>query len=306
MLIQSQSLTARPPRNEAKFFGRLFPSGILRCPFPPWYRSLKMMATAIAYTRLGFAIAADGRQRWEHAPTRDRSTREAESNTVQKVFEIAGKQAVLAYVVRGHVANRDRSFDLGVELKNQIALLRDKHFRNCRQFLEALSVKLERYIETAKEDGRIEEYAAAELSFVGYFDGEPCWIDIQFRPFRDPMTGSHWAAASRDLYPGLCIASGSQLVREMISQGDPRFAQFWKPFEGELSLQEAADFARGYIEACCSPLARELDPDCSGIGGHIHVATVSPTDRSLAVPRWLGFKKRALPTGGFRWLTPPS
>jgi len=44
--------------------------------------------------------------------------------------------------------------------------------------------------------------------------------------------------------------------------------------------------AKGYIEACCSPVAVEFDGECEMFGGHIHVATITPQK-------------------GFRWIIAP-
>jgi hypothetical protein len=68
--------------------------------------------------------------------------------------------------------------------------------------------------------------------------------------------------------------------------GSP-FANFVKDLGPNPSLKDAEQYVRGYIEACSSPLALELDEAiCKGIGGHIHVATITPSD-------------------GFRWVVPP-
>jgi hypothetical protein len=76
------------------------------------------------------------------------------------------------------------------------------------------------------------------------------------------------------------------VIRDLIAQDHPEFSGFCKPFKHETSLQGAAYFAKGYIEACSSPLALKFDPTCEELGGHIHVATITPQD-------------------GFRWVIPP-
>src|ERR1700680_478732 len=85
-----------------------------------WFNAIRMTATATIYTPFGFAIAADGLQRWGHQPTRDISIIKNEGDTVQKIFEIEQKCVALAYLLRGDIANRDRSFDLGSELRSQL------------------------------------------------------------------------------------------------------------------------------------------------------------------------------------------
>jgi hypothetical protein len=52
------------------------------------------------------------------------------------------------------------------------------------------------------------------------------------------------------------------------------------------NLREAERYVKGYIEACSSAKALEMDPEiCKKIGGHIHIAEITPD--------------------GFRWRVPP-
>src|ERR1700688_444436 len=263
-----------------------------------------MTAPAICYTPCGFALAAEGRQLWQHGPTRNRSVHELESDSVQKIFEMETKQAVFAYTLVGDIASRDRSFDLDVELRNELAVLRGERFSTGPLFIEALSIKLENAIERAKRERRIEDYPASEISFLGYFNGDPCWRNIRLSRYGERMVRQ---VTPQELYPGLFFATGSPLIGKLICCGDQRFAQYARPPKGDLTLQEAAVLVRGYIEACCSPLALELDPEnCRHIGGHIHVATVTPLGGSLIsrIRNWLGpSAHRQAP--GFHWLEPP-
>jgi len=57
---------------------------------------------------------------------------------------------------------------------------------------------------------------------------------------------------------------------------DPRFSAFVLERGQSPSLETATQFARGYIEACSSPLGLEVDAlICKGIGGHLHMATIT-------------------------------
>jgi hypothetical protein len=68
--------------------------------------------------------------------------------------------------------------------------------------------------------------------------------------------------------------SGSLPNRDLIVLNDPTFAPFCTRFDYEKSLEDAAGFVNGYIEACCSRAALSVDPSCEELGRHIHVATV--------------------------------
>ena len=76
-----------------------------------------MTATAHFYTRNGFAVAVDGRQRWTHAPSRDAFIQSLESDCTQKLFEIVREHMTLCYTVKGDIASEDRAFDITTVLK---------------------------------------------------------------------------------------------------------------------------------------------------------------------------------------------
>ena len=246
-----------------------------------------MTATATLYTPFGFAVAADGFQRWGHEPTRDRSVIEDESGSIRKIFEIKQEHVTLAYLLRGDIANRDRSFDLSWELGSLIASIGAAAFADCHQFVQALAKKLEDTILIAQADHRLDDdLPASEITFVGYFKDHPCWIDASFFRSRNPRTGSVFAVVPININPGFCFVSGSLLIRDLIQQNDHRFAPYCLRFDPTRSLEDAAGFFNGYIEACCSRAALFVDPECEGLGGHIHVATVAPEN-------------------GFQWVVPP-
>ncbi|MGA7220021.1 MAG: hypothetical protein WBX38_17025 [Candidatus Sulfotelmatobacter sp.] len=260
-----------------------------------------MTAIAIPYTSSGFAIAADGRQQWEHEPSRDAATRDAESDAVQKIFQIERIDATFAFTLSGDVASRDRSFDLGTEVRNQLTWLHGTRFRRARGFMDALSERVVGAIQTAKGDGRIEHYPESEITLAGYFRGAPCLVNIQFQRYG---IGFRHRVIFRDLQPGAHFLTGSDLITRLVSGGDERFVQFCKPLYEDASLQAATEFAIGYVQACSSALARGLDPECRRIGGHIHAAVVTPPDRSLRATfrRWLG---RGSSQTGFQWIRRP-
>jgi hypothetical protein len=212
-----------------------------------------MTATATIYTPFGFAIAADGNQLWEDRLSRDVAVREYESDRVQKIFEIKTKHAALAYIIRGHVANRDRSFDIAKEVQAQSARFDMEGTTSCEQLLQSLATKLELAIDMAVQARRLEEPPATQIDFAGYFKHVPCWMELQFHPFYNPRSRRLYEIHSRALYPGACFVSGSLVVGDLISRSDPRFEQFCARFDPTNSLRDAAGFVNGYIEACCSP-----------------------------------------------------
>jgi hypothetical protein len=261
-----------------------------------------MTATATVYSSSGFAMAADGRRSWGHSPTP--TSRHGESENVQKIFEIARKDAALAYCIRGDTVNESMSWDIAAEAQGSVASLGARHFPNAARFIRAVCLDLQGRIEAARERGQLEGYPTSELSFAGYFRDLPCWFEAQFRPHRSRLFHQ---LVVRNCEPSLNFMSGSQILNRMIEGNDSRISPLFDGLNDEsMSLVEAAFFARDYVEMCCSPLIRGLEPDgARTIGGHLHVATVSPPDRSLRsrVRRWAG--RGSSPQTGFRWIRPP-
>jgi hypothetical protein len=260
-----------------------------------------MTAIAVTWIPAGFAISAEGRQKWMHEPSRDTSVRADERDNVQKIFEVAGRQAVLAYTVSGDIASRDRSFDLTEEVRNQITLLEERKFWSGQRFVRALSANLENAIEAAKREQRIDDYPASEVLVLGYFRGKPCFFSVQFHRVRAGMLRR---VVQHELRPGCSLLIGSQLIGNLILSSDARFVHFCQPLDQNASLQDCVAFARGYVEACCSSLARQLDPECRMMGGHIHVATLTPPDDSLIcrIRNWIGSSRGA---AKFHWVESP-
>jgi hypothetical protein len=253
---------------------------------PCWIKRIRMTATATYYNQLGFAIAADGNQLWQDRQSYDAGIRDSEHDHEQKIFGIQTEHVALGYVIRGDIAGRGRSFDLAAELRSQLAILSSKDLLTCEQLLKSLAIGLEAQIEMAVHDRRLEELPATQIDFAGYFNSQPCWMELQFHPFYNQVAGRLYEIYPKALYPGACFISGSLIVGELIRRGDPRFMRFCAQFDPEQSMKDAAGYVNGYIEACCSPEALLVDPGCEGLGGHIHVATVTPEH-------------------GFDWVVPP-
>lgn len=268
---------------------------------PPWLRYLRMTATATFFTSSGFAMAAEGRRSWGHSPTLQ--SRRGESEKVRKIFEITRSDATLAYCIRGDTVNENMSWDIAAEMQSSVASLSEKRFGSSARFIGALCFDLQGRIERAKEQGRLDGYPTSEMSFAGYFRDSPCWIEVRFRPYQSRLLCQ---TTPLECQPGMSFRNGSQILDRMIHNGDPRIAPL---FDGDadenMTLEAAACFATKYIEMCCSPLIRGLEPNgCKTIGGHIHVATVTPRDRSLGatIGRWLG---RGSSQTGFQWIRRP-
>jgi hypothetical protein len=259
-----------------------------------------MTAIAAVHTPHGFAIAADGRRSWQYRATA--ISRQFESETVQKIFEIASGDVALAYFIRGDTVSEDGSWDIADQIREAVQSVNAANFNSCLRFADALCATVQGGIEKARRLRRLDGYPNTEICILGYFRGTASWIDAIFHPHLNQF-GLHYSLFPRDC-EGRIFLSGSQILDQMIVSGDARIA-VQLPFRTfNRSLPAAVSFVRNYIETCGSPLIRDLEPDgCKTVGGHIHVATVMKPIRTS----WLSklFRKRTNADGGFKWATPP-
>jgi hypothetical protein len=242
-----------------------------------------MTAIAAVYTRCGFVIAADGKLDCEDADASD-AARQAARDDAQKIFDFSGDGCSMACAFMGIVLNASVGYDLVKECKRQVSSLLCGPFRfQCGvTFVYELSDRLKGYIDGFRGlyRGSVGHKPIIML-VVGYLKGVACWFKVGFlecwqSPAICPKDLSHYVAWD---------ALGADKVKKaMYEDHDPRFAAYTKLPTGGMSLRDGEEFAKGYIEACKTQLARELDPFCKHIGGHVHVAQVTPLRFTWVIP----------------------
>jgi hypothetical protein len=149
----------------------------------------------------------------------------------------------------------------------------------------------------ARSDGRIERFGdnplcpdpserstVARIFFAGYFRKKQPSLAIVKLAHEDQLVVEPTKIFQSP--PQQNIFSGSSIAELMYEHKDPRFSRFLVDADRNSSLQQAEACARGFIEACCDPVSREIDPQCNGIGGHVHIAKITPSN-------------------GFEWIEPP-
>jgi hypothetical protein len=69
---------------------------------------------------------------------------------------------------------------------------------------------------------------------------------------------------------------------------DGRLASYRGPlvYAENMTISDAIERSKAFIQAHSDPEAIALDGKCCAVGGHIHIATITPTD-------------------GFQWIIPP-
>ncbi|HUY12394.1 MAG TPA: hypothetical protein VMX16_02035 [Terriglobia bacterium] len=250
------------------------------------------MSTAIfrAYTSEGFVIAADGlRLRL--------SDLTIASETVRKIFSIEEPGRSLAYGMAGSIYTGDDSgaiFDFATEAERAAKALRNRRPGDLTRYVELFVRLVNKSYADAKQDGRISEYATcpnvepsgegergntvANMFFVGYYDGDPAWSNVRF--WHDNQRLRSPTGYLKRLRRGQLEISGSAKIANLLFEtDDPRFAEFRRPKppkQEDLTLSEAVEVAKGYIRACSSDAGRQADENCASIGGHLHIATVTP------------------------------
>ena len=214
----------------------------------------------------------------------------------QKLFEIGDSQKNLAYAVVGCTIDPS-GFDLIKVVESQIARIRHRRFGDCRQYLLTLGDKTNSEINSAKQEGKIHAFPQlgrleqsnawkfARMEVAGYFDGRAILCRVEFFHYSRDRT-----EFSLFPYQHGAVLSVSIVQRAMYHRnGDPvagsRFSEYAKRLGSDPSLDDAEEYAVGYVKACCSPLAVELDPKCNAMGGHIHVAEITTAGLKWRVPR---------------------
>lgn len=259
-----------------------------------------MTAIGIVGTASGFIIGADGRVRLDEQTRAAASPEllEKETDDAQKIFEIKDKDRTLAYAITGSVGD-PAGFDFVKTMRDNIAALTSRQFDDCEKYLRILSGKVNRVMNEAKQDGTLREFPQVhqveqstawkivDVFFGGYFKGFPCLSVVHFFHF-------HQSSQFRvRQYPyQFSWISGSDVVRASMydQQGCPvensPFMEYVKKLPANPTLTDAKEYIKGYIEACKSPLALQMDEAiCKGIGGHVHIAEVT--------------------LDGFKWHIPP-
>jgi hypothetical protein len=250
------------------------------------------------YTSEGFLIAADGRRRVNQEKRGDDTT---------KIFEIKEPGKSLAYAFGGTVAFTDKEnedsvmFDFRDEILKIIKSQRMANHKNLKSYAGKIAARLHEGLRTVltnermerlKDEGKFEEPAlVACLILAGYYEKEPSWITIRFPHIKQTLLEPELKLMALEKGYRPPVVYGSQIVaRRIFETDDPTFAKYRVPRVNDaenVTLGEVAESAKKYILACADPEVMKLDAEvCAAIGGHIHIAKVTPQN-------------------GFDWVIPP-
>jgi len=246
-----------------------------------------MTAIAMAYTASGFILAADGRSRWDDENTADEITRQQEKEDEQKIFRVESRDRSFAYALMGSISNKDGSYNLIRSARQESSALTTKSFNSLHAYVEAFSFRIKRHMDDAKRDGRNpifvenpnpdpnESGTIVRFFFAAYLrKRKPAWAVARFFHINQILADPHifYENPVPGCHPLLC---GPGRYTQLFTANDSRFAAYKKPFGPSSSLQQAAEYAEGYIAGCSDPVALQEDPVCAGVGGRTHIAGVT-------------------------------
>lgn len=271
------------------------------------------MSTAIVrtYTSEGFVIAADGR-------ACGGEDGKVETDSVQKIFPIGSSSiGFLAYSISGTVsiASRDATeiaFNFAEEINRATLVLSMRRFSTLADYAKRAYRAVHQKLKDGKLGGRL-EYPDAEtldpsepgstiarVLIDGYFNGVPSRVKVRF--FHECQVLAGLEVLQQELATGLPWAHGSEKVFDLMfgthRENEKYIFSAYERRSGRLvshpneTLRIHAQMAHAYIDACSGPEALAIDPKpCAGIGGHIHIATITPKDGFHWVP---GFRPKQL------------
>ena len=217
-----------------------------------------MTAIVAVHTVDGFAMGADGRRF-------DSKTNALETDEAQKVFLFDSETTRLAYAWAGvtQTSNKDGLlYDLLAASQEILPVAaksgRDNFAFFVSGFCAALSTKLPTYMINLPKD------ELARGIFVGFFQGKPFSVQLQILYPCTTLLVLSEVHIPADYHKS--VFSGAESIY-------PKYETL-KPKSGA----DAIDFIHKYIQECVD----SSNPDCAGIGGHIHIAEIKP-DQS----RWI-------------------
>jgi hypothetical protein len=253
------------------------------------------MSTAIirSYRQAGFVIAADGRRTGSNSPPADYT---------QKIFDLTnGNNPIACSIAGATIITTDDTnallLDFGSAVLRAAEAISRRKCRNLSGYGTRISRSITHSLLDLKSSGQLAEYPSlptnlspygssfAFLYLDGFFDGVPSQVNITFRHYNqrllDPEVATHQVTVGAPYILGPC-----QITELILRTMDPRFSAYRLNRTHSGSLEDEVEACKKYILACSDPEALRIDPRCACIGGHIHVATITPD-------------------AGFRWSVPP-
>lgn len=282
-------------------------------PIYPGWVPYTSMSTALAYlfTEEGFVIAADGRN-----TLISKKGREVDSNKAQKIFPIhsTDRQAALSFTGRTTLydqADDHKVFDFPLEFNRAAREVQPEITKSAEEFLSRLCSLVQERLESAVQNigigilpsrrgrGDPSEHNIIAIHLDGYFVGRPARASANFYHIQQKLAWDmdfvqhtlrcpkrYWTRllGSDKIVSLLFNTEDARLLRYR-TEPCRRVAAIWRDSSLTITLQDAIEVGRNYIAACSDESLIEIDPEnCQGIGGHIHIATITQQGGFAWVP----------------------
>ena len=255
------------------------------------------MSTVIVriYTNEGFVIASDGRK----TRSEDQSIL---SDSAQKVFQAQSQANVIAYAIAGVAQlNPEGSdevvFDFVAEAEKAAGSIA---FRKCKNLL-GYAVRLCKPIYESLLDGYVsgripsltadpksrpgqKGHTIASFFLAGFYDGVASHVCARFYTIDGKLADPE--VLPYLIEPGKAVVYGPrEIYYLMFETEDPRLSAYRRPKRryDEIDLAEAIEISKNYICACADPALCKFD-GCSGVGGRVQIATITPAGGFQWVP----------------------
>jgi hypothetical protein len=254
-----------------------------------------MSAFVVIFTREGFTIAADGKLSADESTLITDAITARLAHSVEKIY--VGPDNKFGYFLTGFVEDEVTGFDLTQALHDSLLSTPSDSFHHYFYYVRQVALKFKALIVEAQAKGlRFPEWPeftegdtsfATEVGVAGYFKDVPFSVHFKITHVRQSNLALTICPVNA-LGVGYKYESASHVLPNLTLNDDARFVKYkealLRPFQE--SLEDAAEYSKGLIALCSDPLAAEVDSVCKGIGGHIHIADVTPEY-------------------GFRWRIPP-
>jgi len=211
-----------------------------------------MTAIATAFVGNSFIIGADGRRT-------DSKTGET-TEIAQKVFCFESDQIRLAFAWTGTTQAADGNgpvWDLIAATHQNLPFAAQLAKAGFHSFISEFCNRLANTLPICMNGLPTDELA--RVLMVGYFQGQPFTLQVQVL----------YPATIRMIYPsGIHIPA--QIHKTVFSGGESMYPPYAD--KQPQNTVEAIAFVRGYLRDC----VESSNPDCAGIGGHVHIAELTP------------------------------
>jgi hypothetical protein len=255
--------------------------------YPRFWVKKSMTAIIRTLTFEGYVLAADGR-----------STGAVDgsifSDSVQKIFPIKTPVGSFAYTLAGTVHiltddSREIAIDFVDELRKSADALSERKTKDLMGYAVRLFRPIMRAVRDAHESGRFSMFPSNEpqllergntilrVSIDGLWNGFPSSVTVRIFHENGRLCDPEMSSS----VSGQIVAEGRPQIAWLLWQTDDhRFTSYRVPLPEQLdaTLDVAISRSRSYILAHTDPEAIAIDPLCSGVGGHIHIATITAAE----------------------------